>query len=135
MEFRVRKALDERDYVLVDSIIREREEITDQEHEIWIRALYLIGSYEECIEQCDLAASKGGNRWNVEVFRARSYYSMDEIESSARVYEELNTKFPNQSEPYIFLIRQLYNKGEFNESLKLTRNLLEVNQTNQERSE
>ena len=53
--------MEESDFVLVNSILSEGNgEVSREEAYIWIRALYMLGMYEECIEKANKLSQKTG---------------------------------------------------------------------------
>ena len=130
---RLRKAMEESDFVLVNSILSEGgKEISREESYIWIRALYMLGMYEECIKRSEEAISKNGNDWLPAVFNARSLSSMGRKENSVTQYEKMISEFPEKGEPYIVLIRHYFKDKQFEIALGYTNSLLEIISNSQE---
>ena len=129
---RIRKAMEERDYVLVNSMLSEKKKVGAADYEIWIRSLFMDGDYEGCLEKCKFLLSIDGENWQAKIFSARSKYSMGDLERSLEEYKILNRDFPNEAEPYIFIIRNLYNNEKFRSSLSLAEELLTIEPDNRE---
>ena len=87
---RIRKAMEERDYVIVNSILSEKKKVGAADYEIWIRSLFMDADYEGCLERCKLLLSIDGGNWQAKIFSARSKYSMVDMERSLDEYKILN---------------------------------------------
>ena len=136
---RIRSAWEGNDLVLADSLISELKDIVDSSEEekipesiinIWIRILFKIEKYDDCIKKCNEILDHNPDSWDAEIFIARSYASLGNKQKSIKYYKKLIEKNPQNSEPYVVLIRQYYKDGNFNISLKYVEELLKNDSDN-----
>ena len=132
LSLRVRKAIEEDDFVLVDSILSEADISLDGvQEDWWVRSLYMSKEFERCISKCDEILENGGDRWIVSLFKARSLSALGEKEKSLSEYRELEKKFPKEREPLVVLIRHHYSLEEWDEALKFDSRLLNLDSGNE----
>ena len=133
LSLRVRKAIDEDDFVLVDSILSEANISLDgTQEDWWVRSLYMSKEFERCISKCDEILENGGNRWIVSLFKARSFSALGKKEKSLSEYRELEKQFPKEREPLVVLIRHHYSLEEWDEALKFDSRLLNLDSDNEQ---
>ncbi len=133
LSLRVRKAMDEGDFVLVDSILSETNiQLDGTQEDWWVRSLYLSKEFERCIIKCDEILERGRERWIVLLFKARSLSVMGRKEASISEYQKLERMFPEEREPLVVLIRHHYAMEEWDEALELDSRLLELDSENEQ---
>lgn len=133
LSLRVRKAIDEDDFVLVDSILSETNISLDGfQEDWWVRSLYMSKEFGRCISKCDEILENEGNRWIVSLFKARSLSALGEKEKSLSEYRELEKQFPEEREPLVVLIRHHYSLEEWEEALKFDSRLLNLDSENEQ---
>ena len=84
---RVKTAYAENDYALIDKILSEGgQDWTVEEGVLWLRSLYLMGSFSECIKKCNEVLNREDGNWSASLFIPRSLNSMGKREEAIEEY-------------------------------------------------
>ena len=130
---RVKTAYAENDYALVDKILSEGgQDWTAEEGVLWLRSLYLMGSFSECIKKCNEVLIRDNGNWSASLFIPRSLNSMGKRKEAIEGYENLSEVRPEESEPLIFMARHYFSLGDLVKSKELVNRLLQIDPKNEQ---
>ena len=134
LRLRVRAALSEKDHVLVDSLMEQHTTVAGvEELSIWVRSLYLNGSFEKCLEKCENLKKEDGGNFSATIFTARALSSIGRSDESIEEYRKMLVTYPSEREPLVMMIRHHYIKTEnFKRAMQLIETLLDLDPRNEQ---
>ena len=104
-------------YAAVSFCERNEKDLSDTEKVYFIRSLYELKKYDECIKTCDrYFPLSDRNNLSLMKFKLRSLRKSDNTEAAKILAEEMANQSPIIQEAYLFLVRFHMNYGDIEDA-------------------
>ena len=124
----LKSSIERKDWDNVNSFCNKfSKSLTRREHALWIRSRFEINDFPGCIDLCDISgdASSGAPIYERCRYRLRAAMKIGNEIEILKSIDFFQSKFPDDREILVLLMRRSYSSGQFLESLRHSDKILE----------